>query len=162
MPEETLLKIAFSVVTDQFKVLKKGNVAGNVYRLLSEQPVALYDSPTRGAHIMRRLKPGTLVVGFSDPGEMRQINTADQIFGYIKRSVKLLPVPGLDAEGLYDAEKRAAVEATLPPLDQMGLAFSAAEISNKRNQKYFMMGFVVLILLGLLSVLVFSPASPAK
>ena len=99
VPEETLLTIALSVVTDQFKVLKKGNVTGNVYRLMAEEAVPLYDSPTRGANVMRRLRPGSLLVGFGDPGEMRQINTADQFFGYIKRSVKLVPVQGLDPRG---------------------------------------------------------------
>jgi hypothetical protein len=156
------MDIALSVVTDQFKVLKQGNVAGRVYRLLSKETVPLYDSPTSGAHVMRKLKPGTLLVGFSDPGEMRQVNTADQLFGYIKRSAKLVPVAGLAAVELYDDEKRRAVEATLPPIDQMGLAHAAAESRTKRNQNLFMMGFVLLIVLGLLSMVVLSPASPAK
>ncbi len=110
MADETLLTIALSVVTDRFKVLKEGNVAGSVYRVLADEPVPVYDTPTHGSQVMVRLKPGALLVGFSDPGEMRQINTAGQMFGYIKRSVKLVPVAGLDPEGLYDPEKRAAVE----------------------------------------------------
>lgn len=162
MADETLLKIAMSVVTDQFKVLKNGNVSGNVYRLVAEKPVPLYDSPTRGSHIMRRITPGALVVGFSDPGEMRQINTADQLFGYINRSVKLVPVQGLDPDSLYDPEKRAAVESTLPPLDQMGTAFADKQVRTKRNQQLFMMGFVLLIILGLLSVFLHSPTPPVK
>lgn len=156
------MSIALSVVTDQFKVLKNGNVAGSVYRLLAEQPVPLYEAPTRGANVMRRLKPGSLVVGYSDPGEMRQVNTADQVFGYIKRTVRLVPVQGLDPEGLYDPERRAAVEATLPPVEQMGSAFAIQQSRTKRNQNFFMMGFVLLILLGLGSVLLHSPVPGVK
>jgi hypothetical protein len=160
--EQTLISIAFSVVTDQFKVLKHGNVAGNVYRLMASEAVPLYESPTKGASVMRRMKPGALLVGYSDPGEMRQVSTHDQMFGYIKRSVKLLPVAGLNAEGLYDPEKRAAVEATLPPLAAMGSAHDCEEIRTKRNQKLFMMGFILLIIMGLCSVLLHSPATPVK
>jgi hypothetical protein len=162
LQDETLLTIAMSVVTDQFKVLKTGNVAGSVYRLLAEGPVSVYESPTRGAHVMRKLKPGTLVVAFSDPGELRQINTADQVFGYIKRTVKLLPVPGLDAEGLYDAERRAMVESTLPPLDRMESDYEASQRRTKRNQHYFMIGFVLVILLSLATVFLHAPAAPVK
>ncbi|MGO9258433.1 MAG: hypothetical protein ACLQU1_19265 [Bryobacteraceae bacterium] len=162
MAEETLLTIALSVVTDQFKTLKKGNVAGNVYRMLGDEPVPVYDSPAKGSQVMLRLKPGALLVGFSDPGEMRQINTAGQMFGYIKRSVKLVPVAGLDPEGLYDPEKRAAVEAALPPLDEMGSAHAAEQIRTKRNQNYFMIGFVLFVLLGIVTVVMLTSGTPVK
>jgi len=158
---ESLLTIALAPVTDQFKALKNANMAGSVYRVFAEEPVSMYDAPGEGANMMRRLAPGALVVGFSDPGEMRQINTADQVFGYIKRSVRLLPVEGLDPESLYDPEKRAAVESTLPPLEQMQSAWVAREARTRRNQKLFMAAFVLLILLGLLSTLLHSPA-PVK
>jgi hypothetical protein len=154
--------MALSVVTDQFKILKKGNVAGNVYRVLADEPVLVYDSPARGSPVMLRLKPGALLVGFSDPGELRQINTADQMFGYIKRSVKLVPVAGLDPEGLYDPEKRAAVEAALPPLDEMGSAHAAEQSRTKRNQNYFMIGFVLVVLLGIVTVVMLSSGTPVK
>ncbi len=162
MAEETLLTIALSVVTDQFKTLKKGNVAGNVYRMLGDEPVPVYDSPAKGSQVMLRLKPGALLVGFSDPGEMRQINTAGQMFGYIKRSVKLVPVGGLDPEGLYDPERRAAVEATLPPMEEMGSAHAAEQSRTKRNQQYFMIAFVLVIILGILLVVMLSSAKPVK
>jgi len=162
VPDETLLTIAMSVVTDQFKVLKTGNVSGSVYRIYAEKPVPIYDSPASGAHVMRKLKPGALVVGFSDPGELRQINTADQVFGYIDRAVKLLPVEGLNAEGLYDAEKRAAVESTLPPLDQMSSAYAAEQRRAKLIQKGFMIGFVLLIFLSLVIAALHSPAAAGK
>ena len=162
MAEETLVDVLLSVVTDQFKTLQKPDTAGKVYRVLAEEPVPIYDCPTQGANIMRRLLPGALVIGYSSLGEMRQIHTADEVFGYIKRTVTLLPVAGLDAEGLYDPERRGAVEATLPPLKEMGAAYTDEQIRNKRNQYYFMAGFILVILLGLCSTLLHSPASPAK
>lgn len=163
MEEKTLFGIVLSVVTEQFKVLKNGNVSGNVYRLQAKEPVPVYDSPMPNANIMRRLKPGCLLVGYSDPGKMRQINTADQLFGYIRRTVTLLPVQGLDAEGLYDPERRAAVESALPPLDQMGSAYVTEQTRNRRNQYCFMMAFAMVILLGMVTTaLIHSHAVPVK
>jgi len=163
MAEETLLTIACSVVTDQFKTLKDGDVAGKVYRMLADEPVPVYESPMANAQIMLRLQPGALIVAFSDPWEMRQINTADQTFGYIKRTVKLVPVKGLDPDGLYDPAKRAAVESTLPPVDQMGCAYATQLDQTKRDQKWFMVGFVIVILLGILAkVMLHSHAVPVK
>jgi hypothetical protein len=159
---ETLMTMVLSVVTDQFSVLKKGNVAGNVYRVQSDEPVPVYDTPGRSSLVMLRMKPGALLVGFSDPGEMRQICTADQSFGYIKRTVKLVPVQGLDPEGLYDAETRAAAEAALPPIDEMGSAHAAQQIRAKRNQQYFMIGFVLFVILGMLMVVMITSAKPVK
>ena len=162
MAEETLLTIALSVVTDQFKTLKQGNTAGSVYRVLADEPVPVYDLPGRGSPVMVRLKPGALLVGFSDPGEMRQVNTANQQFGYIKRSVKLVPVEGLDPEELYDPEKRAAVEAALPPVDEMGTVHATENSRTKRTQHYFMIGFVIVLILGILLVVMLAPATPVK
>jgi hypothetical protein len=152
----------FSVVADQFKVLKEADVTGKVYRLLADEPVPIYDSPISGANVMRQLKPGSLVVGYSDPGQMRQVNTSDQTFGYIQRSVMLAPVAGLDADGLYDPGKRAAVEATLPSIDEMKLAYTAELSRNRRNQSYFMMGFILVVLLGFVAVVMLSPAAAIK
>jgi hypothetical protein len=161
--EETLLTIALSAVTDQFKVLKNGNTAGHVYRLMAGETVPVYDSPGPGANIMRRLKPGVLLVGFNDPGPLRQVCTIDQTFGYIKRTWKLVPVGGIDPEGLYDPEKRAAFESGLPSPEEMLAAYTAEQSRTKRNQQYFMIGFVAFILLGIMTtVLLHSPAVPVK
>src|SRR5205807_6669516 len=99
--------MAMSSVAKPFNSLKHGNVQGRVYRILSDQPVPLFDMPGPKSPVMLRLKPGSMVVAVSDPGEMRQVNTADQQFGYMARSVKLVPVPGLEPDGRYDPEKRA-------------------------------------------------------
>jgi hypothetical protein len=149
-------------VTDQFKVLKHGNVAGSVYRLLAEEPVPLYESPVKNANIMRRVTPGSLVVVFSDPGELRQINTSDQTFGYIARSVKLVPVAGIDPDGVYDPEKRAAIEATLPPMDEMGAAHATKVSVDRRNQHLFVIGLIFLALLGIVTMFLVSPAAKPK
>jgi hypothetical protein len=93
---------------------------------------------------------------------MRQVNTADQTFGYIQRSVMLAPVAGLDADGLFDPQKRAAVEATLPSIDEMKLAYTTELSRNKRNQSYFMMGFILIILLGFVALVMLSPSAPVK
>ncbi len=162
MADQTLVKIALSTVTDQFKVLKHGNVAGTVHRMLAEEPVPLYESPAKNANIMRRMTPGCLVVVFSDPGELRQINTADQTFGYIARSVKLVPVAGIDPEGLYDPEKRAALEATLPPMQEMGAAHETKVSVDRRNQMFFMVGLLFLALMAIVTMFLVSPAAKPR
>jgi len=162
MPEETLVTLAMSVVTDQFKALKHGNVTGSVFRLMAEDVVPLYDCPTKGANVMRKLKPGALLVAFSDPGPMRQVNTADQVFGYIPRTAKLLPVTGIDADGLYDPEKRAAAEAALPPIEDMCAAQAATEKRARFHQNLFVVGMVAVFLLAVLTIFLTSPAVPKK
>jgi len=151
-----------SIITDQFKTLKRADLGGKVYRLLTEEPVPVYDLPLLSAPVMRRLQPGSLLVGFSDPGEMRQINTANQDFGYIKRSVTLLPVEGLNPEGLYDPERRAVVESALPSLEEMAAAYATQQTRAKRKQYCFMIALFLVILLGVLIVLTWSPPVPAK
>jgi hypothetical protein len=152
MQDETFLSLAMAAVTKPFNTLKNGNIQGSVCRILSNEPVPVFDTPAPKSPVMVRLKPGSLVVAFSDPGELRQINTADQQFGYISRSVKLVPVKDLEPESLYDPEKRAAAEAALPPLEGAAPAHAVAQIRQKRHNALFMAGFVVVILLGFLYV----------
>jgi hypothetical protein len=154
--------MAMAVVAKPFDTLKNGEVQGRVYRLLAEEPIPVYDSLAPKSPVMVRLRPGSLVVAFSDPGELRQINTADQQFGYISRSVKMVPVEGLDPEGLYDPEKRAEVEAKLPPVEGMLPAQAKAQTKQKRNQFLFMMGFVAVIVFGFLFVVLKPPPDPAE
>jgi hypothetical protein len=161
--DETLLTIALSAVTKPFNTLKNGNVMGQVCRMIADETVPLYDTPGEKSPVMLRLKPGVLLVAYSDPGEMRQINTADQMFGYIRRSVKLVPVEGLTPDELYNhPQKRAAFEAQLPPLQGLAPATEQAERKKKLGQNLFMAGFVLLILLGFLLVLTRPPKEPAS
>ena len=62
------------------------------------------------------VQPGALIVVFDDPGAMRQVNTADQTFGYLGRGVKLHAVDNLIPAEVYDPHLRAAAEAKLASL----------------------------------------------
>jgi hypothetical protein len=75
------------------------------------------------------VKPGALLVAFADAGKMRQVNTADQTFGYIDRSVKLAAMDVLIPDEVYDPAARAAAEAALPALDAV-----AAPVPNRQPQ----------------------------
>jgi heat shock protein HtpX len=104
---------------DELAALNLGNPMGRVFRVASTEPVPLYDDIRRGnvaPMITARIKPGSLIVAFDDPGKMRQVNTADQTFGYIERSVKLVQLENVIPAEIYDPKLRAAVEAKLPPL----------------------------------------------
>jgi heat shock protein HtpX len=104
---------------DELASFNRGNPMGRVYRVLAVEPVPVYETPSHQAAVLTKIKPGALVVGFDDPGKMRQINTADQTFGYIERSVKLLAMGLLIPDEVYDAKARAAAEAALPPLSSV-------------------------------------------
>ena len=104
-------------VQDEFSTLCKGSPMGHVFRVLSPIPVPIYDKPDLNSEVLGYLQPGKLVVAFDDPGPFCQVNSADQIFGYISRSVNLDPLPDLIPAEVYDPKARAAAEAPLPPLD---------------------------------------------
>ena len=148
------------VVDHLFKTLKPGDVQGKVYRLLSREPVPLYDSPIPGACITRRLQPGSLVVGFSDPGEMQQINTADQTFGYLKRPITLVPIEGLTPDGLYDPQRCAAFESALTSLEELGANYAMQQRRMQSRQRFFMV--VLVLLLGMAAVLIHQVAAWTK
>ena len=105
------------VAQDEFAALCQGNPMGRVFRVLAREPVAVYDQPNSGSEVVAYLQPGKLAVAFDDPGPFCQVNTADWTFGYIPRSVELLPIPDLIPAEVYDSKSRAAAEARLPPLD---------------------------------------------
>jgi heat shock protein HtpX len=102
---------------DELASFNRGNPMGRVHRVLARCPVAIFETPSANSAVLARVKPGALVVLFDSPGKMRQINTADQTFGYIDRSVKLAAMDLLIPDELYDPAARAAAEAALPPLD---------------------------------------------
>ncbi len=101
---------------DELTSFNRGNPMGRVHRVISRESVPVYETASLSAPVLARVKSGALLVAFDDPGKMRQINTADQTFGYIERSVRLAPM-NLIPEELYDPAARAAAEAALPPLD---------------------------------------------
>ncbi|MGB7762837.1 MAG: M48 family metallopeptidase [Bryobacteraceae bacterium] len=104
---------------DELDHLNQGNPMGRVFRVISTEPVPLYDDVHSGyaPAVIARIQPGALIVAFDDPGKMRQVNTADERFGYIDRSAKLVPLENVIPAEIYNPKTRAAVEAKLPPLD---------------------------------------------
>ncbi|MGO9260410.1 MAG: M48 family metalloprotease [Bryobacteraceae bacterium] len=101
---------------DELASFNRGNPMGRVYRLMATGPVAVYETPSPQSPVLARVKPGALLVAFDDAGKMRQVNTADQTFGYIDRSVKMAPMDVLIPDEVYDPAARAAAEAALPAL----------------------------------------------
>ena len=109
---------------DELDHLNRGNPMGRVFRVIASEPVPVYHDDTgSGATPMvtTRIKPGALIVAFDDISKMRQINTADETFGYIDRSVKLVHLDNVIPAEIYDPKYRAAVEAKLPPLDAVAV-----------------------------------------
>ena len=107
---------AMAGVSDELASLNRGNPMGRVYRVMTTEMVPVYEIPSRNAPVLARVKPGALIVVFDDPGKMRQVNTAQQTFGYIERGVKLAAIDGVIPAEVYDPVARAAAENKLPPL----------------------------------------------
>ncbi|HTS64334.1 MAG TPA: M48 family metallopeptidase [Candidatus Acidoferrales bacterium] len=127
---------------DELALLNQGNLMGRVYRVLSESAVPVYDQANTTSAVLARVKPGSLIVVFDDPGKMRQVNTADQTFGYLARSVKLAPVNNVIPAEVYDPKLRAAAEAALPPLSAMTMPAQAAVAGGlSRSQICVAIGF---------------------
>jgi heat shock protein HtpX len=140
---------------DELAVLNQGNLMGRVYRVVSHEPVPVYDLANISSPVMARVKPGSLIVVFDDPGKMRQVNTADQTFGYIDRKVKLLPMNHMIPAEVYDPKLRAAAEAQLPPLSAaMKPVEPAAAAGLTRTQVYIAVGFGGAVFAGMLMLLV--------
>jgi hypothetical protein len=141
-------------VRDELSALNQGNVMGRVYRVLSQSPVPIYDLSNTTSCRVAMVKPGSLLVVFDDPGKMRQVNTADQTFGYMERSVKLVPVNNMIPAEVYDPKLRAAAEAALPPLSDAPSAASLATGGLTRSQLYLALGFGGAVFAGMLILLV--------
>jgi heat shock protein HtpX len=103
-----------SVTSDELAMFTEGNPMGRVFRYMEMEPAPIYDQPNPNSSTVARLQPGALIVAFDDPGPYRQVNTADQTFGYLRRKVKLQAV-NLTPADLYDPASRAAAERDLPP-----------------------------------------------
>ena len=139
---------------DELSALNQGNVMGRVYRVASDEPVSVYEMSNLKSCRVATVEPGALIVGFDDPGPMCQVNTADQTFGYIPRSVVLTPVDDLIPAEVYDPQLRAAAEARLarataaeriPPLPKAGLT---------TRQVMIALSFGVAVFAGMLLLLV--------
>jgi heat shock protein HtpX len=102
---------------DELASFNRGNPMGRVYRVMAAEPVPVYETSRPNSPVLARVKPGALLVAFADGGKMRQVNTADQTFGYIDRSVKLAVMDVLIPDEVYNPAARAAAEAALPALD---------------------------------------------
>jgi Zn-dependent protease with chaperone function len=93
--------------------LNQGHLMGRVYRLVSHVSEPVFDKVGPGALLMTQVKPGALLVAFDTPGKMRQVNTAEEVFGYMSRDVKLQAVNGVLPQEVYDPKARAAAEEAL-------------------------------------------------
>jgi heat shock protein HtpX len=145
---------------DELSVLNQGNLMGRVYRVLAGQSVPVYDLQNTTSPTVAWVKPGSLIVVFDDPGKMRQVNTADQTFGYMDRKVKLVPVNHVIPAEVYDPKLRAAAEAALPPLSAPEAAVAqpigapAATIAGlSRTQLTIAIGFGSAVFAGMLMIL---------
>jgi heat shock protein HtpX len=145
---------------DELSVLNQGNLMGRVYRVIADAPVPVYDLQNTTSPTLARVKPGSLIVVFDDPGKMRQVNTADQTFGYMDRKVKLVPVNHVIPAEVYDPKLCAAAEAALPPLSAPAAAIAqpmgpaqprVAGLS--RTQLYIVVGFGGAVFAGMLMLL---------
>ena len=105
---------------DELAALNQGNVMGRVYRVLSGAPAPVYETGSTQSCRIGLVEPGSLIVAFDDPGPMRQVNTANQTFGYMERCVKLQPVDHVIPAEVYDPRLRAAAEAKLEALLRAG------------------------------------------
>jgi heat shock protein HtpX len=144
-------------VQDELAALNQGNVMGRVYRVVAAEPVTVFENHSTNSFRVATVQPGALLVAFDDPGPMRQVNTADQTFGYIRNSVELVPVDDLIPNEVYDPRLRARAEARLAPL----LAVAPLQAKNQAvtpRQFAIAIGFGVVVFAGMLWVMVqFNP-----
>jgi len=117
----------------------------------------VYDTPSTSSQVLARVQPGALLVVFDDPGSMRQVNTAEQTFGYMERTVTLAPVNNMIPAEVYDPRLRAAAEAALPSVSAaLAGAAAAAPVMGglTRSQLYIVLGFGGAVFAGMLTLLV--------
>ncbi|MBS1856743.1 MAG: M48 family metallopeptidase [Acidobacteria bacterium] len=146
--------VALAGAQDELSVLNQGNVMGRVYRVAAGSPVPVYDMPNKNSFRAAMVQPGSLIVVFDDPGRMRQVNTADQTFGYMERSVPLKPVDDLIPAEVYDPKLRAAAEARLAPqASAEPVPAATAKPGLSPRQIAFVCGFGVVVFAGMMLVL---------
>jgi heat shock protein HtpX len=133
----------------------QGLLTGRVYQVMSRQPVPVYDRPGPGALVRKRIEPGALVVAFDAQGKTRQVNTAQEVFGYVSRDVRLRVVEGVLPQEVYDPESRAAVEERLRREGRVGTEpASVAEWMGLSNRQACMaLGFGASVFVGTMVLL---------
>jgi hypothetical protein len=140
---------------DELAALNQGNLMGRVYRVASREAAPVYDLQNIESAVVARVDPGSLIVVFDDPGQMRQVNTARQIFGYMPRSIKLVPVDRMIPAEVYDPKLRAAAEAALPPLSAILQPVEPVVAGGlTRSQILIAVGFGGAVFAGMLILLV--------
>jgi Zn-dependent protease with chaperone function len=133
---------------DHLASLNQGDVMGKVHRVVAGEAVPVFDTAESRSFVRTRLQPGALVVVFSTPGKMRQVNSAQEVFGYIAREVKLEAVPGVLPQEIYNPTSRAAVEERLAR--QGAPAAPVAEASSlTRQQIWIAFGFGTAVFAGM-------------
>jgi heat shock protein HtpX len=117
--------------TDELAAFNRGNPMGRVFRVIASEPVPVYDNIRPGAKpvVNTRVQPGALIVAFDDPGKMREVITANEMFGYIDDSVKLVQLENVIPAEIYNPKTRAAIEASLPPLGAAAVRAEARALS---------------------------------
>jgi heat shock protein HtpX len=139
---------------DELAALHQGNLMGRVCRVVSDQSVPVYNHANTHSEVVARVKPGSLLVLFDDPGRMRQVNTPGQTFGYLERGVKLIPVNHLIPDEVYDPKLLAAAEAALPPLSEVMAPSTASATSGlSMGQLVAVVGFGSAVFAGMLMLL---------
>lgn len=141
---------------DEPSFVNEGNPMGRVYRVLSQTPVPVFDQATAVSIVVTRVSPGALLVVFDDPGPFRQVNTANQTFGYLERSVRLQLLNDLTPEEVYNPKLRAAAEAILPPLSVAMASLPASKKIEPKTEEGLSAGQILAA--GLFAILVFVAA----
>ena len=144
---------------DELIFVSSGNPMGRVFRVISEG-TPIYDRDSTSSMVVDRVKRGDLLVVFDDPGKMRQVITAKQIFGYIPFSVKLRQEDLLPSEiqnvgvhnNLPEAEPHAVPEGVAHA--PAPLVATAARVGLTARQMFVCAGFGIVVFAGMLVALV--------
>jgi len=148
--------------TDELALVTTGNPMGRVFRVM-DQESPIFDRPTPASLIIARVKQGDLLIVFDDPGNMRQVVTSKQTFGYLPRTVKLQREDLMPAE-IHNANARVST-ADAPPKSepkpepkveiaapQPAVAVSSTGLTPQ--QIAICAGFAVIVFAGMLFALV--------
>jgi heat shock protein HtpX len=134
---------------DELASLNQGNIMGRVYRVSGTRPVPVHELPMTSSVRLATVQPGSLIVAFDDPGAMRQVNTADQTFGYISRAIKLQAIDNMIPAEVYDPKLRAAAEAKLaaaPPPPPPATGLTSAQLGIAVGFGVGVFGLMILLL----------------
>jgi heat shock protein HtpX len=114
-----------NVTKGELAIVTMGNPLGRVFRVVSREPVPLYDRADPRSPVITRVNPGDLLIVFDDPGKYRQVVTHNETFGYLPLSVKLERVDMLPSE-IHDPVARKAAQAAQPAATAVATATAPA------------------------------------